>query len=122
MLEMSQINFRLNEHIEKFLSLKARLENKTKTAIANEIFLKGVNEVMLPYLTKLYQEGKVSIKQISEITNLHFTEIMDLIPKYITDINENEDIITYAEEVEKMFEPLIENAKKKGISFDDGIK
>ena len=118
---MSQINFRIQDHIEKFLSLKAKLENKSKTAVANEIFLKGINSDMMPYLAKLYQEGKISIKQISEITNHHFTEILDLIPKYIDDIEENKENILSMERLDEIFDSLIQNAKLKGISFDEGI-
>lgn len=118
---MSQINFRIQDHIEKFLSLKAKLENKSKTAVANEIFLKGINSDMMPYLAKLYQEGKISIKQISEITNHHFTEILDLIPKYIDDIEENNENILSMERLDEIFDSLIQNAKLKGISFDEGI-
>ena len=70
-LGMSQINFRISSQIEKFITLKAQIEQKTKTAISKEIFLKGMNDVMFPYLTNLYKEGKVSIKKIAEITNLH---------------------------------------------------
>jgi len=118
---MSQINFRIQDHIEKFLSLKAKLENKSKTAVANEIFLKGINSDMMPYLAKLYQEGKISIKQISEITNHHFTEILDLIPKYIDDIEENNENILSMERLDEIFDSLIQSAKLKGISFDEGI-
>ena len=118
---MSQINFRIQDHIEKFLSLKAKLENKSKTAVANEIFLKGINSDMIHYLAKLYQEGKISIKQISEITNLYFTEILDLIPKYIDDIEENKENILSMERLDEIFDSLIQNAKLKGISFDESI-
>ena len=118
---MSQINFRVQGHIEKFLTLRAELENKTKTAIANEIFLKGINDLMIPYLAKLYQEGKISIKQISEITNQHFTQVMDEIPKHIEDIKENDELLQYSDTVEKIFEPFIQNAKQQDISFDKGM-
>ena len=108
---MSQINFRIQEHIEKFLSLKAKLENKSKTAVASEIFLTGINADMMPYLVKLYKEGKISIKQISEITNHHFTEIIDIIPKYIDDIKENSENIPSMEKLDDIFDSLIQNAK-----------
>ena len=76
---------------------------------------------MMPYLAKLYQEGKISIKQISEITNHHFTEIIDIIPKYIDDIKENSENIPSMEKLDDIFDSLIQNAKLKGISFDEGI-
>ncbi|MHA1601452.1 MAG: hypothetical protein ACTSVU_00615 [Promethearchaeota archaeon] len=118
---MSQINFRVQGYIEKFLALRAKLENKSKTAVANEIFLKGLNELMFPYLAKLYQEGKISIKKISEITNQHFSQIMDEIPKFIKDIKEDDELLQYSEKIEEIFEPFIQNAKQQNISFDKGM-
>lgn len=121
MLGMTQINFRVQGHIEKFLTLRAKLENKSKTAVANEIFLKGITELMIPYLAKLYQEGKISIKKISEITNQHFTQVMDELPKHIRDIKEDDELLQYAGTIEEIFEPFLQNAKQQGISFDKGL-
>ncbi|WP_457558975.1 hypothetical protein [Candidatus Harpocratesius sp.] len=73
---------------------------------------------MYPYLAKLYKKGKISIKKIREITNQHFTQVMDEIPKYIKYIKENDEILQYSGVIEEKFEYFIQNAKQQGISFD----
>ncbi len=52
---MSQINFRIDDELDEFVTLMSQLENKSKSSIGKEIFLKGLNAVMLPYLAHLYQ-------------------------------------------------------------------
>jgi hypothetical protein len=118
---MTQINFRINEELDEFISLMSKIENKTKSTISKEIFLKGLNSVMLPYMAQLYKEGKISIKQISKITKIHPSEIISQVAKLIDDIDIDPELISYSEEVGKKLEPYLAEAKKRGITFKGTI-
>ena len=65
---MAQFNFKITPETNEFLELIAKEEKKSKAAISKLIFMDGLNNQILPYLTKLYQVGKISIKNIAKIT------------------------------------------------------
>ncbi len=118
---MTQINFRVDEITNSFIEYKAKIDKKSKSAISKEIFQSGLKEVMMPYLANLYKEGKISIKLIAYITGIHPTEIYGILPKPIDDIEIDAGIIAYSREVGKKLIPYLQELKKKGISFDEGI-
>lgn len=119
---MSQINFRIEHELDEFVTLMSELENKSKSSISKEIFLKGINLVMLPYLAHLYQIGRISIRQIAKITKIHHNDVISQIAQLIDDIQLDPELIEYSEQVGKKLLPYLIEAKKSGFSLKGTIK
>ena len=119
---MTQVNFKITPETNEFLELMAKEEKKSKAAISKLIFMDGLNNQLLPYLAKLYQVGKISIKNIAKITGLHHTEVITKIASLIDDIYSNLETDEYTELVRKKFTPYLKSiAQNQGISFKDSI-
>ena len=118
---MSQINFRVDETIDSFIDLKMKLEGKSRASISKEIFMNGLNKEMVPYLANLYKSGKISIKNIAEITGIHYTEVISLVAKLIDEIEIDPQLIQYSETVSKKILPHLKQAINQGISFKGTI-
>ncbi len=119
--EMFQINFRVDEKISTFIDLKMKLEGKSRASISKEIFINGLNNQMMPYLANLYKKGKISIKNIANITGIHYTEVISIVADLIDDIEVDPKLIQYSEEISKKLLPQLKQAKEKGISFKGTI-
>jgi hypothetical protein len=119
---MSQINFRIDDELDDFISLMSKLENKSKSTLGKEIFLKGVNNVMFPYLAQLYQQGKISIKEIAKITKIHPSEVIARVAELIDDIELDPKLIDYSEKVGQKMLPYLIEAKKRGVSLKGTIR
>ncbi len=83
--------------------------------------MNGFNNHMMPYLANLYKNGKISIKNIAEITGIHFTEVISLVAKLIDDIEIDPQLIQYSEAVSQKLLPYLKQAKEQGISFKGTI-
>jgi len=118
---MTQINFRVDKKINSFIDLKMKLEGKSRASITKDIFMNGFNSQMMPYLANLYKTGKISIKNIAEITGIHYTEVISLIAKLIDEIEIDPQLIQYSDAVSKKLLPHLKHAKKEGISFKGTI-
>ena len=118
---MSQINFRIDENSKDFIEYMCGIEGKSIAAISKEIFMESLNKKMMPYLAELYRVGKISIRKISDMTGMHFIDVMDEIPKFIDDIECDPEILDYSEKVGEKILPLLKAAAEKGISFKGKI-
>ena len=118
---MTQINFRVDDFIAKFIEYKAKFDGKSKSAISKEIFQKGLKGEMMPYLANLYKKGKISIKYIAYLTDIHPSEIYNLLPKYIDDVDMEDDLMVNFGEIGQELTVYLKELKEKGISFGDGI-
>lgn len=119
---MAQINFKITPETNEFLELMAKEEKKSKAAVSKLIFMDGLNNQLLPYLAKLYQVGKISLKNIAKITGLHHTEVITKIASLIDDIYSNSETDEYTEQVRKKLTPYLKSiAQDHGINFKDSI-
>lgn len=85
------------------------------------VFINGLNNQMMPYLANLYKKGKISIKNIANITGIHYTEVISIVADLIDDIEVDPKLIQYSEEISKKLLPQLKQAKEKGISFKGTI-
>ena len=83
--------------------------------------MNGLNNQILPYLADLYKNGKISIKNIAEITGIHYTEVISLVSQLIDEIEIDPQLIQYSEAVSKKLLPHLKHAKEQGISFKGTI-
>ena len=118
---MSQVNFRIDEYTTKYIEFKAKIDGKSKSSISKEIFQKGLKEEMLPFLANLYKEGKISVKRISYITGIHPTDIYGMLPKYIDDVDFDDDFLKNFGKISQEFSDYLKKLTENGVSFDDGV-
>jgi hypothetical protein len=118
---MAQLNFRIEDEIDEFVSLMSDLERKSKSSIGKDIFMKGIEIIMLPYLAELYRIGKISIKHISKITHIHPSEVISKVADLIDDIEINPELVQYSAEIAKKMDPFLKQAKENGFSLKGTI-
>lgn len=118
---MPQVNIRIDSETDKFLSYLCEMENKSKSTISKEIFMKGIEIQIFPYFAQQYKSGNISIHQIATLLNKSHLEIMDKIAELIEDIYISEDLIDYSQKIGQKMHPLFQDAKKRKISFKGTI-
>ncbi|MHA1301338.1 MAG: hypothetical protein ACTSO9_18095, partial [Candidatus Helarchaeota archaeon] len=81
----------------------------SKSEIAREFLMKGLNEVLLPVLFKDYEEGKISIKKIITLTGLSPITVLRKIPNAIEEPPISPTVDDYTSQIA---DKLIEQWKK----------
>ena len=93
---MVQINFSIPETLNNFLELLSKENNTSRSALAKKFFIQGIEPELFPFLAKLYQEEKISLKTIVALTQLSLTEVMREISQYINDLSVDDHLIEYS--------------------------
>ncbi|MHA1888911.1 MAG: hypothetical protein DRO88_00695 [Promethearchaeia archaeon] len=98
---MVQINFSIPDQLNAFLLLLSNEQKISKSALAKQFFLQGIKKEVMPTLAKLYQDQKISLKTISEITQMSLTDVMRAISQFIDDLMVDDDLIDYSDQISK---------------------
>ena len=69
-MHMNQINLKLDKPIDELLNYLAEQAKIPKAAYAKELLLESLNAKMLPILLKDYEDGKIGLKKIIQLTHI----------------------------------------------------
>ena len=114
---MAQLNFQIPKEVNEFLEEMGQHEGISKSAYAKKLFLGILSKDMMPKFADLYKKGEISIKKIALITNIHHTQVIKQIASLIDDIDIDDRIMEYSENVSNEAIPLF----KKHIDFNDSV-
>src|SRR5271157_1136301 len=78
-----QINIRFYNTLDSIITFLAEDRKVSKSVIARELLDAGKNQVVFPFLAKMYKEGRISLKKIVTLTGLHHVEVIERISKLI---------------------------------------
>ena len=96
---MTQINIRLKDEIYEVIEFLAQKKKVSKSEIARELLMKGLNDILLPILINDYQKGEISIKKIIKFTDLPPIEVMRKISNSIDDPPISAEVDNYTSKV-----------------------
>ena len=80
---MAQINVRINSEIDEIITLLASEKDLSRSVVARDLIMQGLNQVLLPTLAKWYEEGKISLKKIALLTGLPPVDLIEQISHLI---------------------------------------
>ncbi len=82
-INVTQLNIRIDPEMDDIISLLASEKGTSKALVARELLSQGLNQVLFPVLAKLYQERKISLKRIIDLTKMRPVEVLEMLPKYL---------------------------------------
>lgn len=80
-IDLTQINIKVEEELDKILEELANQEGKSKSKLVKEFFILGIREKIVPKLLELYAQGKISLKKLIKLAPLPPSEVFSLIAK-----------------------------------------
>lgn len=98
---MTQINIRVDDNLDEIITFLAQAKKTTKASISKELIQKALNVELLPILSDLYKQGKISLKKIVLFTGLDSNEVIEKISKLIDESPITPEIDDYTSEITK---------------------
>lgn len=101
MIEMTQINIRVEKDTEEILTFLAEHQGVSKSTIAKKMLNEGINKVLLPAVANLYKDGKISLKKIVDLTKMDVLDVLENLSPLLDDAPISTDIDDYTSGVAK---------------------
>jgi len=112
MMEMTQINIRVEKDTDEILTFLAEHQGVSKSTIAKRMLNEGINKVLLPAVANLYKEGKISLKKIVDLTKMNVLDVLENLSSFLDDAPITADIDDYTSGVAKKVMEMSEKNKE----------